>query len=92
MTALIWIGSFIFITILNELIGELSGFKAGVFIVYLVWFWLAKKMVSFYKQHRDKNNFEYICQYIPEELKKECEKLRCNKKDWEVTSQSSSIT
>ena len=79
MTIIIWIGSLLFITIINTLIGQLFGFKAGMLIVYIVWFWIAKNWTSSYKQSRHEHTFEFISQYTPKEILDKCEILRSDK-------------
>ena len=52
MKALIWISTLFIITLLNVILGEATGFRAGTLVIYFFWFWLAKKLCSLWDKNR----------------------------------------
>lgn len=52
MKALIWFGCFFVATILNTLLGQATGIKAGYLVFYLAVYFVAKKLCNLWDEHK----------------------------------------
>jgi len=60
MKVLIWIGCFIVATILNVILGEVTGLKVGYFLFYLAVFSVAKKLCGKWDEYKEKKTEKEI--------------------------------
>lgn len=89
MKVLIWISTLFIITLLNVILGEATGFRAGTLVIYFFWFWLAKKLCSLWDKNRigkkaekeGLSSFEYIKKEIPTDVLTHSESNRCNEEE-----------
>lgn len=56
MKVLIWVGCFIVASILNTILGYMSGIKAGYLVFYLAVFFVARKLCSKWDEYKAKKN------------------------------------
>lgn len=60
MKVLIWIGCFFVATVLNTILGYVTGFKIGFFIFYPAVYFVAKKLCDKWEQHKhNSDNITY---------------------------------
>lgn len=89
MKALIWILSFIAVTVFNVILGYSIGFNAGFLIVYILWCLIARtlckkwdKFLMSKKVYKSGvTSFAYIKKEISSTILEKCEALRCNEKE-----------
>jgi len=58
MKVLIWIGCYLIATIINGIIGDLIGFKAGMVLLYLVVSYIAGKLCKKWDERKTANKCE----------------------------------
>lgn len=84
MKVFIWISSCLVFSVLNVILGEITGFRIGSVLFYIIWFYSARAMCKAWDKHRitkkaEKANispFEYIKGEIPKEILVNCEENR----------------